>query len=511
MLGKSTSAAVHGVDAYEVEIEVYIGSGDQRFNVVGLPDAAVRESKDRVLSALANSGLKIPFGQTTISLAPADRKKEGPCFDLAIAMAMIAAAEESSMRGRMEGWWMFGELALDGRLRPTRGVLPVALEARKRRCRGLLVPTEKAPEAAIVKGLNVFPVDNLRQAVEFIYGNCHIDPLQVEVDSLFRVRDDDESLDLKDVKGQEGVKRALEIAAAGGHNILMIGPPGTGKSMLAKRIKTILPPLTLREALETTKVHSIAGTLLSRQAMVTDRPFRTPHHSASDAGLLGGKANPTPGEISLAHNGVLFLDELPEFKRNVLETMRQPLEEGRVTISRAAGTFVFPARFMLVAAMNPTPDGKMPDESKNSPKEIRKYLGKISRPLLDRIDLHVEVPKVRFQDMAAQPTGESSGSIRERVVAAREIQNSRFKHSTQCQCNSQMAPRELAKFCQLTPPIMKELKFAMSELKFSARTYDRILKVARTIADLESSEAIDVAHVYEAVQYRTLDKQIWGD
>lgn len=511
MLGKSTSASVLGIDAFEVEIEVYIGTGDQRFTIVGLPDTAVRESKDRVLSALANCGFKIPHAHTTISLAPADKKKEGPCFDLAIALAMIAASGDAVLAENLEGWWVFGELALDGRLRPTKGVLPVAIEAKKRRCKGFVVASEKAPEAAVVAGLNVFAANDLSQVVRFIKGSEKISPFEINLQNVLQERTNNHYLDFSEVKGQQGVKRALEIAACGGHNLLMIGAPGTGKSMLAKRLKTILPPLTLREALETTKVHSIAGILNTNQALVTERSFRTPHHTASHAGLLGGRANPTPGEISLAHNGVLFLDELPEFKRSVLETMRQPLEEGRVTISRAAGTFTFPAKFMLIAAMNPTPDGKMPEESKSSQKEIRKYLGKISRPLLDRIDIHVEVPKVKFQDMASQSCGETSEEIRSRVIEARNIQNLRYKNSSFCRCNAQMESKELRQHCRLKPEVSKDLKAAMNKLNFSARTYDRILKVARTIADMDKRQDIESSHIYEAVQYRTLDRQIWGE
>ena len=360
-----------------------------------------------------------------------------------------------------------------------------------------------------MKGLQVIPVQNLREAVGFLEGEARIPPTKVDVARIFE-QDHEDELDFADVKGQESVKRALEIAAAGGHNVLMIGPPGTGKSMLAKRLPTILPPLTLDEALETTKIHSIVGLLAPGQALVTRRPFRAPHHTASDAGLLGGNINPTPGEISLAHHGVLFLDELPEFKRSVLETMRQPLEEGRVTISRAAGTMTFPSQFMLVAAMNPTPDGKMPGESRCSPREIENYLNRVSGPLLDRIDIHVEVPAVKFREITAERTGETSARIRERVVAARKRQQERFRSKRTITCNARMGSKELKAYCQLDEATMELLKMAMNELKLSARAYDRILKVARTIADLIASEKIGSEHISEAIQYRSLDRQVWG-
>lgn len=516
MLSKVYSGAVYGVDAYEVEIEVDAGHGEPKVVVVGLPDTAVKESSDRVWTALINSGFNPPMSRTTVNLAPADIKKEGPSFDLPIALGMLVA-EDQIVAPRLADYCVTGELALSGEVRRVRGVLPIALQARAAGRKGILAPVENAEEAAVVSGLDAIPVHNLREAAEFLEGKREIEPFHVNMTTAFGggTRYDD---DYSDVKGQEIARRAIEVAVAGGHNILLVGPPGTGKSMLAKRVPTILPPLTLEEALETTKIHSIAGVLPAHQAVVAGRPFRAPHHTISDAGLLGGGSHPVPGEVSLAHNGVLFLDELPEFHRNVLEVMRQPLEDGKVTVTRAAATVTFPCRFMLVAAMNPCPCGHYGDPQKAcrcTPMQMQRYRNRISGPLLDRIDIHVEVPAMEYRQLASLEKGESSEAIRARVVASRERQRERFAAATDdgntrhTHSNAGMRARDIPKYCALSAGAHSLLKSAMSDLHLSARAYDRILKVARTIADLSQAEHLTEEHLAEAIQYRSLDRQYW--
>ncbi len=508
MLAKLYSGAVFGVDAYAVEIEVNAGHGEPKVVIVGLPDAAVKESTDRVWTAMINSAFAPPMGRTTVNLAPADIKKEGPSFDLPIALGMLAATDAIPAES-LARYCVTGELALSGEVRRVRGVLPMALMARREGYAGMLVPSDNAEEAAVVEGLTVYAVDNLRQAADFLSGKLVLAPFRSDTQSLFESHAGYEE-DFADVKGQEYAKRAIEVALSGGHNLLFIGPPGTGKSMLAKRVPSILPPLTLEEALETTKIHSIAGLVPPHHALVPRRPFRAPHHTISDAGLLGGGSHPMPGEVSLAHHGVLFLDELPEFHRNVLEVMRQPLEDGHVTIARAAASVSFPCRFMLVAAMNPCPCGYFGDTKRDcrcNPIQIQRYRAKVSGPLLDRIDIQVEVPAVRYQELASAERGEPSAAIRARVVRAREVQHRRFAGRAKLHTNAQMRSKDLQQVCRLDTDAQELLKHAMADMNLSARAYDRILKVARTIADLAEAEAIQSPHVAEAIQYRSLDRQ----
>ncbi|MCC7518668.1 MAG: YifB family Mg chelatase-like AAA ATPase [Verrucomicrobiae bacterium] len=509
MLARCFSAAITGLDASVVEVEVNTGQGLPQVVIVGLPDKAVNESRDRVKTALENSGFRHVRTRTTINLAPADVKKEGPIYDLPMALGILAATEQAAFP-RLGEFLVVGELALNGAARRARGVLSMALLARARDRAGVIVPIGNVAEASVVKGIEVYGVASLRECAEFLSGKIRLEPRHSDAEALF-AKSSGYDLDFSDVKGQTHAKRAVEVAVAGGHNVLMIGPPGSGKSMIAKRIPSILPPMTLEEALETTRIHSVAGLLAPGQALVAARPFRSPHHTISDVALTGGTADLRPGEVSLAHHGVLFLDELPEFKRAALEAMRQPIEDGSVNVARATGTVQFPCRFMLVASMNPCPCGFLGNPKKEcrcSPSQVQKYRAKISGPLLDRVDLHVEVPSVSYGEIAERAPAEPSEAVRMRVVAAREFQYRRFRKRGRI--NAHMTPKGLRAHCALDAEGEAFLRAAMEEMHFSARAHDRILKVARTIADLEGSERLASRHLGEALQYRSLDRAVWS-
>ncbi len=510
MLTKVYGGAIYGIEAYPITVEVNVDKGIG-YHLVGLPDKAVSESSYRISAALQNTGYRLPGKKFIINLAPADLRKEGSAYDLTIAIGILNATGQIQAQN-LDKYMIMGELSLDGSLQPIKGTLPIALKAKAEGFEGIILPKQNAKEAAIVEGLKVFGIENILDAIDFFEGKTSLEQEKIDLEELFYKQLEFPEFDFADVKGQETVKRCLEIAAAGGHNIIMIGPPGSGKTMLAKRLPGILPPMELQEALETTKIHSVAGKLKEESGIISQRPFRSPHHTISDVALVGGGSYPQPGEISLAHNGVLFLDELPEFKRTVLEVMRQPLEDREVNISRAKFSVTYPASFMLVASMNPSPSGYFNDGDSrmtSTPAEMQRYLNKISGPLLDRIDIHVEVNPVPFDKLSDERRGEPSKIIRQRVIAARKIQTERFKDLEKVHYNAQMNTKQIRKYCKLDDNSLQLLKNAMEKLNLSARAYDRILKVARTIADLENEENINSSHIAEAIQYRSLDRGGW--